>query len=89
MGQQSRTWLPANDTRMSKFLDIATLLKAIGEDDSTESFIDELLERDESGEYQIMATYRELAAELGKAQLAIEEAKELKEPIHVSHVSRF
>jgi hypothetical protein len=75
--------------RKAKFPDIATLLRAIGEDDSTESFVEDLLERDASGEYQIIVTYRELAAELGKAKFAIEEAKELKEPIHISHVSRF
>lgn len=75
--------------RKSKFPDIAALIKAIEEDDGIHSFIDDVIDREEYDEYQIIGTYRELAAELGKAQFAIEEAKELKEPIHASYVSGF
>jgi hypothetical protein len=75
--------------RKSKFPDIATLMDTLQEDEGG-SFIDEVIERDEeTGEYQIIITYRELAAELEKAKLAIEEAKELEKPIRCNEVSRF
>ena len=75
--------------RQSKFPDIAALIKAIKEGDGTESFIDDAIDREENDEYQIIGTYRELAAELEKAKFAIEEAAELKKPIRISETSQF
>jgi hypothetical protein len=76
--------------RKSKFPDIAALIETISQSDGTKSFIDDLIERDEdTGEYWIVGMHRELVQELNQATLAIEEAKELKETIRLSDVSRF
>lgn len=76
--------------RKSGFPDIAKLIKAIQKGDGTNTFIDDAIERDEeTGEYQIVATYRELGAALDNAKLAIEEAAELKKPIRINGTSRF